>query len=98
MPHQLPHPRSRRPRHNVLIPAAGTLALMAVALTACTSTSTGKRGAGVRHRQRGRRQCGADLWCGVDIRRAVPLPARIQQLADTMLQQITGPSGTHLLG
>jgi phosphate transport system substrate-binding protein len=27
----------------------------------------------------------------------VPLPARIQQLARTMLQQITGPSGTHLL-
>ena len=27
----------------------------------------------------------------------VPLPPRIQQLAHTMLQQITGPSGTHLL-
>ena len=98
MPHLLPDPRSRRPRHNALIPAAGSLALLAVALTACTSTSAWQLAAGVRHRQRGRRQCGADLWCGVDIRRAVPLPARIQQLADTMLQQITGPSGTHLLG
>ena len=28
----------------------------------------------------------------------VPLPAQIQQLARTMLQQITGPSGQHLLG
>ena len=28
----------------------------------------------------------------------VPLPAQIQQLARTMLQQITGPTGTHLLG
>ena len=28
----------------------------------------------------------------------VPLPARIQQLARTMLQQVTGPSGKHLLG
>ena len=27
----------------------------------------------------------------------VPLPAQIQQLARTMLQQITGPAGTHLL-
>ena len=27
----------------------------------------------------------------------VPLPAQIQQLASTMLQQITGPAGTHLL-
>jgi phosphate transport system substrate-binding protein len=27
----------------------------------------------------------------------VPLPPQIQQLADTMLQQITGPTGTHLL-
>jgi len=27
----------------------------------------------------------------------VPLPARIQQLAHTMLQQVTGPGGTHLL-
>ena len=27
----------------------------------------------------------------------VPLPAQIQQLARTMLQQITGPTGTHLL-
>ncbi len=27
----------------------------------------------------------------------VPLPARIQQLADSMLQQVTGPDGTHLL-
>jgi hypothetical protein len=26
----------------------------------------------------------------------VPLPAQIQQLARTMLQQITGPAGTHL--
>jgi phosphate transport system substrate-binding protein len=41
MPHQLPHPRPRRPQPNVVIPAAGTLALLAVALTACTSTSTG---------------------------------------------------------
>ncbi len=28
----------------------------------------------------------------------VPLPPQIQRLAHTMLQQITGPSGTHLLG
>lgn len=28
----------------------------------------------------------------------VPLPPQIQQLAHTMLQQITGPGGTHLLG
>ena len=28
----------------------------------------------------------------------VPLPARIQQLAHTMLGQVTGPGGTHLLG
>jgi hypothetical protein len=28
----------------------------------------------------------------------VPLPPQIQQLARTMLQQITGPTGTHLLG
>ena len=28
----------------------------------------------------------------------VPLPSQIQQLARTMLQQITGPTGTHLLG
>jgi phosphate transport system substrate-binding protein len=28
----------------------------------------------------------------------VPLPPQIQQLADTMLQQITGPNGTQLLG
>ena len=27
----------------------------------------------------------------------VPLPAQIQQLARTMLQQITGPTGAHLL-
>jgi hypothetical protein len=27
----------------------------------------------------------------------VPLPAQIQQLATTMLQQVTGPSGTALL-
>jgi len=27
----------------------------------------------------------------------VPLPAGIQQLASTMLQQVTGPTGTHLL-
>ena len=27
----------------------------------------------------------------------VPLPAQIQQLARTMLKQITGPTGTHLL-
>ena len=28
----------------------------------------------------------------------VPLPPQIQQLARTMLQQVTGPTGTHLLG
>ena len=28
----------------------------------------------------------------------VPLPAQIQQLGQTMLQQVTGPTGTHLLG
>ena len=28
----------------------------------------------------------------------VPLPAQLQQLARTMLQQITGPGGQHLLG
>jgi phosphate transport system substrate-binding protein len=28
----------------------------------------------------------------------VPLPAQVQQLAHTTLQQITGPTGTHLLG
>jgi phosphate transport system substrate-binding protein len=28
----------------------------------------------------------------------VPLPPRIRQLARTMLQQVTGPGGTHLLG
>jgi hypothetical protein len=28
----------------------------------------------------------------------VPLPSRIQQLARTTLQQVTGPSGTPLLG
>jgi hypothetical protein len=27
----------------------------------------------------------------------VPLPAQIQQLATTMLQHVTGPSGTSLL-
>ena len=27
----------------------------------------------------------------------VPLPAQVQQLARTSLQQVTGPSGTHLL-
>ena len=41
MPHLLPHPRSRRPRHNVLTAAAGSVALLAVALTACTSTPAG---------------------------------------------------------
>ncbi len=28
----------------------------------------------------------------------VPLPAQVRQLARTMLQQVTGPTGTHLLG
>lgn len=28
----------------------------------------------------------------------VPLPPQVQQLARTMLQQITGPSVAHLLG
>ena len=28
----------------------------------------------------------------------VPLPSQIQQLARTTLQQVTGPSGTQLLG
>ena len=28
----------------------------------------------------------------------VPLPAQVRQLARTMLQQVTGPGGTHLLG
>jgi phosphate transport system substrate-binding protein len=28
----------------------------------------------------------------------IPLPSQVQQLAQTMLQQITGPNGTHLLG
>jgi hypothetical protein len=28
----------------------------------------------------------------------VPWPPQVQQLARTMLQQITGPSGAHLLG
>ena len=28
----------------------------------------------------------------------VPLPPQVQQLARTMLQQVTGPTGTHLLG
>ena len=28
----------------------------------------------------------------------VPLPSRVQALAHTMLQQVTGPHGTHLLG
>ena len=28
----------------------------------------------------------------------VPLPSQVQQLARTMLQQVTGPTGTHLLG
>ncbi len=28
----------------------------------------------------------------------VPLPSQVQQLARTMLQQVTGPSGAHLLG
>jgi hypothetical protein len=28
----------------------------------------------------------------------VPLPPRIQQLAHSMLQHVTGPHGTHLLG
>ena len=28
----------------------------------------------------------------------VPLPPQVQQLAHTMLQQITGPNGQHLLG
>jgi hypothetical protein len=28
----------------------------------------------------------------------VPLPSQVQQLARSMLQQITGPTGTHLLG
>jgi phosphate transport system substrate-binding protein len=28
----------------------------------------------------------------------IPLPSQVQQLARTMLQQITGPNGTHLLG
>ena len=27
----------------------------------------------------------------------VPLPSQVQQLARTMLQQVTGPTGTHLL-
>jgi hypothetical protein len=27
----------------------------------------------------------------------VPLPAQVRQLALTMLQQVTGPNGTHLL-
>ena len=27
----------------------------------------------------------------------VPLPAQVQQLASTMLQQVTGPSGTHFV-
>ena len=28
----------------------------------------------------------------------VPLPAQVRQLAHTMLQQVTGPDGTRLLG
>ena len=28
----------------------------------------------------------------------VPLPTQVQQLALTMLGQVTGPGGTHLLG
>ena len=28
----------------------------------------------------------------------VPLPARVRQLAHTMLKQVTGPDGAHLLG
>ena len=28
----------------------------------------------------------------------VPLPSQVQQLARTVLQQVTGPSGAHLLG
>ena len=28
----------------------------------------------------------------------VPLPSQVQQFARTMLQQVTGPSGAHLLG
>jgi hypothetical protein len=28
----------------------------------------------------------------------VPLPSQVQQLATTMLQQVTGPNGTHFLG
>ena len=28
----------------------------------------------------------------------VPLPAQVQQLASTMLQQVTGPGGTPLSG
>ena len=27
----------------------------------------------------------------------VPLPTQVEQLARTMLQQVTGPTGTHLL-
>jgi phosphate transport system substrate-binding protein len=44
MPHLLPHPRSRRPRHAVFTAAAGSLALLAFALTACTSTSPSATG------------------------------------------------------
>ena len=28
----------------------------------------------------------------------VPLPSQVRKLAQTMLQQVTGPNGTHLLG
>jgi hypothetical protein len=28
----------------------------------------------------------------------VPLPSQVQQLARTILQQVTGPRGAHLLG
>ncbi|MFY9931248.1 MAG: phosphate ABC transporter substrate-binding protein PstS [Streptosporangiaceae bacterium] len=38
----------------------------------------------------GQAYAGANLY--------VPLPAQVQQLARTMLQQISGPAGTHLLG
>jgi hypothetical protein len=28
----------------------------------------------------------------------VPLPSQVEQLASTSLQQVAGPSGTHLMG
>ena len=37
------------------------------------------------------------IWAAAAANLYVPLPSQVQQLARTMLQKVTGPTGTHLL-